>query len=126
MMEIRQLTKAEEEVMQILWKIGEGTVKDILDGFVEKQPAYTTVATVLKVLKKKEVVDNRAVGNTYVYNPQITKEDYSSFQMKHLLNNYFGGSFKRLATFFAKDNNMDLDELEFMLKESESKNKPNK
>ncbi len=125
-MEIRQLTKAEEEVMQILWKIGEGTVKDILDGFVEKQPAYTTVATVLKVLKKKEVVDNRAVGNTYVYNPQITKEDYSSFQMKHLLNNYFGGSFKRLATFFAKDNNMDLDELEFMLKESESKNKPNK
>ncbi|MCU4165684.1 BlaI/MecI/CopY family transcriptional regulator [Carboxylicivirga caseinilyticus] len=125
MMEIRQLTKAEEEVMQILWKIGEGTVKDILDGFVEKQPAYTTVATVLKVLKKKEVVDNRAVGNTYIYYPQITKEDYSSFQMKHLLNNYFGGSFKRLATFFAKDNNMDLDELEFMLKESESKNKPN-
>nr|WP_319398685.1 BlaI/MecI/CopY family transcriptional regulator [uncultured Carboxylicivirga sp.] len=123
-MEIKQLTKAEEEVMQILWKIGEGTVKDILEGFIEKQPAYTTVATVLKVLKKKEVVDNKAVGNTYIYVPLVSKEDYSSYQMKHLLNNYFGGSFKRFATFFAKDNNIDLDELEYLLKESKSDNKP--
>ncbi len=117
-MEARQLTKAEEEVMQILWNIGEGTVKDILEGFADRQPAYTTVATVLKVLKKKEVVNHKAVGNVYIYYPVISKEEYSSFQMKHLLNNYFGGSFKRLATFFAKDNNMDLDDLELMLKES--------
>lgn len=117
-MDIKQLTKAEEEVMQILWDKGEGTVKDLLEGFVEKQPAYNTVATVLKVLKKKGVVDNKAIGNTYVYFPMISKETYSSFQMKYLLNNYFGGSFKRLATFFARDNNMDLDDLEAMLKES--------
>ncbi|WP_244825836.1 BlaI/MecI/CopY family transcriptional regulator [Carboxylicivirga linearis] len=125
-MEIKQLTKAEEEIMQILWEIGEGTVKDVLEGFVEKQPAYTTVATVLKVLKKKEIVDNKAIGNTYIYSPKISKEEYSSYQMKHLLNNYFGGSFKRLATFFAKDNDMDIEELEFMLKESESKTNPKK
>ncbi len=122
-MEHKQLTKAEEEVMQILWEIGEGTVKDILEGFTDKQPAYTTVATVLKVLKKKEVVDNKTVGNTYVYFPLLTKEVYSSYQMKHLLNNYFGGSFKRLATFFAKDNDMDLEDLEFLLKEGKDSDK---
>ncbi len=119
-MEIKQLTKAEEEIMQILWEIGEGTVKDVLEGFVKKRPAYTTVATVLKVLKKKEIVDSKAIGNTYIYTPLLSKEEYSAYQMKHLLNNYFGGSFKRLATFFAKDNNMNIDELEYMLKESQS------
>ncbi len=124
MMEKKQLTKAEEEVMQILWNIKEGTVKEILEGFTNKQPAYTTVATVLKVLKKKEIVDNKAVGNTYIYFPVLTKEEYSSYQMKHLLNNYFGGSFKRLATFFAQDNDIDLEDLEFLLKEGkDSSNK---
>ncbi len=122
-MDKKQLTKAEEEVMQILWAKGEGTVKDILEGFTEKQPAYTTVATVLKVLKSKKVVDNKAIGNTYVYFPLLTKEDYSSFQMKHLLNNYFGGSFKRLAAFFAKDNNMDLEDLEYLLREGKDSGK---
>ncbi|WP_439182401.1 BlaI/MecI/CopY family transcriptional regulator [Carboxylicivirga taeanensis] len=118
---MKQLTKAEEEVMQILWTIGEGVVKDILSGFTDKQPAYNTVATVLKVLKGKKVVDFRKVGNVYVYYPLISKADYSSFQMKHLLKNYFGGSFTRLAAFFAKDNNMTIEDLEAMLKEAEQK-----
>jgi len=117
---MKQLTKAEEEVMQILWEMGEGIIKDILKGFKNKQPAYNTVATVLKVLKSKEVVDFKAIGNTYVYYPLITKEEYSSYQMKHLLKNYFGGSFARFAAFFAKDNDMSLDDLEALLKESES------
>jgi len=114
---MKQLTKAEEEVMQILWEMGEGIIKDILKGFSDKQPAYNTVATVLKVLKKKEVVDHKAIGNTYVYYPLISKEEYSAYQMKHLIKNYFGGSFTRLAAFFAKDNDMSLDDLEAMLKE---------
>lgn len=119
---MKQLTKAEEEVMQILWDLGEGIVKDILSGFKEKQPAYNTVATVLKVLKKKEVVDFKKVGNIYVYYPLITKEDYSSYQMKHLLKNYFGGSFARLAAFFAKDNDMNIEDLEDLLKEADNSN----
>ncbi len=123
MMVQKQLTKAEEKVMQILWEIGQGTVKEILEGFTDKSPAYTTVATVLKVLKKKKIVDNKAVGNTYIYFPILTKEVYSSYQIKHLLNNYFGGSFKRFATFFAKDNAMDLEDLEFLLKEGKGSNK---
>ncbi|MBS2212025.1 BlaI/MecI/CopY family transcriptional regulator [Carboxylicivirga mesophila] len=117
---MKQLTKAEEEVMQILWKMKEGMIKDILEGFTNKQPAYNTVATVLKVLKNKGVVDYRKVGNVYVYYPVITKEEYSSFQMKHLLKNYFGGSFTRLAAFFAKDNDMSLEDLEAMLKEADT------
>jgi len=120
---MKQLTKAEEEVMQILWEMGEGIIKDILKEFKNKQPAYNTVATVLKVLKKKGVVDFKSIGNTYVYFPLITKEDYSSYQMKHLLKNYFGGSFARLAAFFAKDNDMSLEDLEAMLKETDKNDK---
>lgn len=116
---MKQLTKAEEEIMQILWAIGEGVIKDVINGFTDKQPAYNTVATVLKVLKKKEFVDFKKTGNIYVYFPLIAKSDYSSIQVKHLLANYFQGSFTRLATFFAKDNNMSLEELESMLKEAE-------
>ncbi|MBK3517156.1 BlaI/MecI/CopY family transcriptional regulator [Carboxylicivirga marina] len=115
---MKQLTKAEEEVMHILWEMKEGIVKDILKGFKDKQPAYNTVATVLKVLKKKEIVDYRKVGNIYMYYPLISKEEYSSYQMKHLLKNYFGGSFARLAAFFAKDNEMDIEELEELLKDA--------
>ncbi len=118
---MKQLTKAEEEVMQILWKMGEGVIKDILSGFKDKEPAYNTVATVLKVLKSKKVVDYKKVGNVYVYYPLVSKDDYSSFQMKHLLKNYFGGSFTRLAAFFAKDNDMTIEDLETMLKEAEPK-----
>ena len=114
---MKQLTKAEEEVMQILWGIGESVIKDVLKGFKEKEPAYNTVATVLKVLEKKEFVDHKTIGNTYIYFPLISKEYYSSYQVKHLLKNYFSGSFARLVTFFAKDNDMSLDDLEELLKE---------
>jgi len=114
---MKQLTKAEEEVMQILWGIGEGIIKDVLKEFKEKEPAYNTVATVLKVLKKKGFVDHKAIGTTYVYFPLISKEEYSSYQVKHLLKNYFSGSFARLATFFAKDNDMGMEDLEELLKE---------
>lgn len=118
---MKQLTKAEEEVMQILWSMGEGIIKDVLKEFKEKEPAYNTVATVLKVLKKKGFVDYKAIGTTYVYFPLISKEEYSSYQVKHLLKHYFSGSFARLATFFAKDNDMRIEDLEELLKEINKK-----
>lgn len=114
---MKQLTKAEEEVMQILWDKKEAIIKDIVASFQDKKPAYNTVATVLKVLKSKGFVDNKAIGNIYIYFPLISKENYSSQQVKHLLHNYFGGSFARLATFFARDNDMSISDLEAMLKE---------
>jgi len=119
---MKQLTKAEEEVMQILWDLEEGIIKDVLKGFKTKAPAYNTVATVLKVLKKKGFVDHKAIGTTYVYFPMVSKEAYSSYQVKHLLKNYFSGSFTRLATFFAKDNDMTLEDLEELLKDANQNN----
>ena len=120
-----QLTKAEEQIMQIVWSLGEGTIKDVLNKFEDPIPAYNTVATVLKILKNKEFVDYKVDGTTYVYYPVITKERYSSYQVRHLLKNYFNGSFTRLATFFAQDNNMSLDDLEAMLKASAGENNEN-
>lgn len=117
--EMKQLTKAEEEVMQILWDKSEATVKEMVQSFEDKKPAYNTIATVLKVLKTKGFVDFKSVGNTYQYFPIISKDKYSSQQVKKLMNNYFGGSFSRFASFFAKDNDMDISDLEAMLKELE-------
>lgn len=115
---IRKLTRAEEEVMQIMWDLEEGVVKDIIERFEEPKPAYTTVATVLKVLERKNFVEYKKVGNTYLYSPVISKTDYTKFQLSSLLKNYFNGSFPKMATFFARENDLSLIELEEMLKEA--------
>jgi BlaI family transcriptional regulator, penicillinase repressor len=112
---MRELTKAEEQVMQILWNMEEGIVRDIVDQFQEPRPAYNTVSTVLRVLEKKGFVDHKAYGTTYVYFPLISKKDYSKFQFTNLIRNYFNGSFPKMAAFFAKENNLSIQELEEMM-----------
>lgn len=116
---MKQLTKAEEQVMQILWSINEGVVKDLVDNFEEPRPAYTTVATVLKVLETKGFVAKKKIGNTYLFSPSITKNDYTHFQFSNLLSNYFNGSFPKMATFFARENKLSISELEEMMKMAE-------
>ncbi|MBN1387085.1 MAG: BlaI/MecI/CopY family transcriptional regulator [Bacteroidales bacterium] len=115
---IRRLTRAEEEVMQILWDMEEGVVKDIVEKFDDPKPAYTTIATVLKVLERKSFVEYKTVGNTYLYFPMVSKTDYTKFQLSSLLKNYFNGSFPKMATFFARENDLTLIELEEILKEA--------
>ncbi len=117
---IISLTKAEEQVMQILWNLKEGVVKDVVEGFDEPRPAYTTVATVLSVLEKKGFVTRKKVGNVNLFFPEISKKEYTGFQFKTLLSDYFNGSFPKMATFFAKENNLSISELEEMLKITES------
>ena len=117
---MKSLTKAEEQVMQILWDLKEGTVKQVIEGFNESKPAYTTVATVLKVLEKKEFVAHKPLGNTYLFYPTLSKKEYTSDQFGSLLKNYFGGSFPKMATFFARENNLDISELEAMIKSAEA------
>ena len=119
---MKQLTKAEEQVMQILWDLNEGIIKEVVDGFDEPRPAYTTVATVLKVLEKKGFVDHKTVGNVHVYYALVSKRDYTRFQFSTLLKDYFSGSFPKLATFFAHENNLTLKDLEEMLRMSQSEN----
>ncbi|MHC1702547.1 MAG: BlaI/MecI/CopY family transcriptional regulator [Tenuifilaceae bacterium] len=116
---MKQLTKAEEQVMQILWNIKEGIVKDVVDSFNDPKPAYTTVATVFKVLENKGFVEKRKIGNTHLYKPLVSKEDYTKLQFSSLLTNYFNGSFPKMATFFARENKLSITELEDLLKITE-------
>ncbi|MCF6332402.1 MAG: BlaI/MecI/CopY family transcriptional regulator [Draconibacterium sp.] len=117
---MKTLTKAEEQIMQILWDLKEGVVKQVVDGFNEPKPAYTTVATVLKVLGNKGFVAYKKIGNTYLFFPAVSKKEYTKFQFGSLLKNYFNGSFPKMATFFAKENNIGIAELEEMLKITET------
>jgi predicted transcriptional regulator len=126
---MRELTKAEEQVMQILWEMYEGIVRDLVDQFPEPKPAYNTVSTVLRVLEKKGFVDHKAYGTTYVYFPLVSKKEYSKFQFTNLIKNYFNGSFPKMAAFFARENNLSIQELEEMLDmakdELKDENEPN-
>lgn len=116
---MKQLTKAEEQIMQILWDLNEAVVKQVVEAFKENKPAYTTVATVLTVLQKKGFVSAKKIGNTNLFAPAISKKEYTRFQLSSLLKNYFNGSFPKMATFFARENNLGIEELEDMLKRTE-------
>ena len=118
-MKIQRLTRAEEQVMHIIWDIGKSVVKDIVDRFEDPKPAYTTVATVLKVLEKKGFVTFEKIGNTYLYEAIVTKVEYTKFQLSNLLTNYFNGSFPKMATFFARENDISLIELEDILRDAQ-------
>ena len=115
---MKNLTKAEEQVMQILWELEEAVVKDIVNRFKKPRPAYTTVATVLSVLEKKGFVKRKKIGNVNLFLPEISKKEYTGFQFKSLLNNYFNGSFPKMASFFAKENNLEIEDLEELLKKT--------
>jgi predicted transcriptional regulator len=116
---MKQLTKAEEQVMHILWEMKEGVIKEVVERFEEPRPAYTTVATVLKVLEKKGFVGHGSVGNVHLYFPKVMKQEYTRFRFTTLLSDYFGGSFPKMATFFARENNLGISELEEILKMTE-------
>ena len=116
---MKTLTKAEEQIMHILWDLKECIVKNVVENFDEPRPAYTTVATVLKVLEKKGFVGHKKIGNTHLFSPAVSKKEYTRFQLSSLLKNYFNGSFPKMATFFAKENNLSIEELEEIIKMAE-------
>jgi BlaI family transcriptional regulator, penicillinase repressor len=113
---MKELTKAEEQVMQILWKLGKGVVNDILAQMPEPKPAYNTVSTIVRILEKKGFVGYKAYGKTHEYFPLISKPEYTRFFFRNFLSGYFGGSFQNLVSFFAKENNLDAKELDELLK----------
>ena len=110
-----QLTKAEEQVMQILWDMKDGLVKDIRDSFSDPKPARNTVSTVLRVLEKKGYVGHKAYGNVHLYFPLISKSNYSKSQLFGLLENYFNNSFPAMASFFAREKDLTVQELDDLL-----------
>ncbi|MFY1046543.1 BlaI/MecI/CopY family transcriptional regulator [Chryseobacterium sp. GP-SGM7] len=118
---IQTLTKAEEQVMQFLWKLEKGFLKDVLELYPEPKPHTNTVSTILKVLNDKEFVDYHVYGRQHEYFPLITKEQYSGKTMKSLVKNYFKGSYKSAVSFLVEKNEMTVEDLEMLL--SELKNK---
>jgi Predicted transcriptional regulator len=127
-MENKELTKAEEQVMQLLWKINNGFLKDIVDLFPEPKPAYTTVSTVIRVLVKKGFIGYNTYGKINEYYPLISKNDYFQNHVKSIITNYFHGSTPEFASFFANDQLKlsELEEIKAMIEEKIKKIKTNK
>jgi len=114
---MNQLTKAEEQVMRIVWELQGGTVQTIREQFKYPQPARTTVATVLSVLENKGFVTRQNVERVNVYRPAVDKTTYSKTQLMGVMKNYFNNSFASLALFLAKEENLTIDELDALLEE---------
>ena len=109
------LTKAEEQIMQFLWEMKEGIVKDIRNRFDDPKPARNTVSTVVRILEKKGYVGHKAYGNLHVYYPLVSKKEYSKSQLFGLMENYFDNSFPALASFFAREKDLSIKELEELM-----------
>lgn len=113
-----QLTKAEEQIMQILWTIGQGTVQDILKTFTESKPARTTIATILGILENKDFVTRQTEGRVNIYKPLVSKDEYSKKQLSGFIKDYFNGSFSSMVSFFAKETNLSIEEMDKVLEET--------
>lgn len=109
---MKKLTKAEEQIMQVLWSLKKGFVKDIIRHLPKPKPAYNTVSTIVRILEKKGFVLHNAFGKTHEYFPTVTKDDYKKIYLDSIVKNYFSDSFKEMVSFFASDENMSIEELE--------------
>lgn len=114
---MKTLTKAEEQIMQVVWKLGEGFIRDIMDVIPAPKPHQNTVATILKILVEKEFVGIKTFGRQHQYYPLVSKESYSKASIKSLVKTYFGGSFSEALSFMVKENNISVDDLETLIQQ---------
>ena len=115
-MEIKELTKAEEQIMQVLWELKKGFVKDVIEKLPEPKPAYNTVSTIIRILETKGFIDHEAFGKTHQYYPLISIEEYKSFATEKLLNGYFSNSVENMFSFFVREKKLDLKEADEIIK----------
>ena len=121
---MKELTKAEDQIMHILWTLEKAFVKDIVEQMPEPKPAINTVSTIVRILEKKGFIGYKAYGKTHEYFPLIPKEKYTRFYLNNMVKGYFNGSVQNLVSFFAKENNMDVQDIDLLMKELEElKNK---
>lgn len=111
----QELTRAELEIMQVLWAKGAAVVHGILDGMKEPKPAYNTVSTIVRILEKKGFVGHKAYGKTHEYYPLVGRDDYARRYMDTVLNNFFGGSVSRLISFFSQQKAISIEETDAIL-----------
>ena len=113
---MRQLTKAEEQIMQILWRLEKAFVKDIIVHLPDPKPAYNTVSTIVRILGKKGFVGYKAYGKTHEYFPLVDKPEYTRKFLRNFVNDYFSNSYQQLVSFFAREESLTLSEMEEMQK----------
>ncbi|MGB0887281.1 MAG: BlaI/MecI/CopY family transcriptional regulator [Vicingaceae bacterium] len=118
---MKELTKAEEQIMLIIWQKNKCFVKEIIEELPKPKPAYNTVSTIVRILEKKEFVNYTAFGKTHQYHPIISKENYKSLKTNNLMSNFFGGSAESMLSFFVKENKMDINQIDELLKEIKKK-----
>ena len=112
---MKELTRAEEQIMHVLWALKKAYVKDVIERLPSPKPAYNTVSTIVRILEKKGFVGHEAFGKTHLYRPLVAKEDYTQAFLKSFVRNYFDDSYQELVSFFAKDRNLTISELEDIL-----------
>jgi len=109
---MKEITKAQEEILKALWQVNNGAVSDVLDVLPDPKPAYNTVATVIKVLESKGYIAHKTYGKTNVYYPAISKNEYAQFVLKETFKELFNGSFNQMMSCFVKNKDLSLQELE--------------
>jgi len=114
--QLSSLTKAEEEIMQIIWQLDRCLVRDVIEKLGDPDIPHSTVSSVVRILEKKGFVGHKAYGKTHEYFPLIAKEDYAQHGVKNLMEKYFGGSPKKLVSFLVQSEDMNLKELNELLK----------
>lgn len=110
------LTKAEEQIMQILWNVKEGFVKDLLQHFPEPRPAYNTVSTIIRILEKKGFVDHRSFGKSHQYYPTVSRDQYRNERFSYLMKDYFNNSMQQVLSHFGKSGSLNLKEADEIIK----------
>ena len=118
---MKTLTKAEEQVMQVLWKVEKGFLKEILEEIPEPKPHSNTIATILKILVEKDFVNYDVYGRQHQYFPLVKKDDYSQGTFKELIGDYFEGSYKEAVSFLVEKDKLTVNDLEILLKELKNK-----
>lgn len=109
---MKELTKAEEQIMHVLWELGNAFVKDIIKCLPKPKPAYNTVSTIVRILEKKGFVSHKAYGKTHEYFPLISKENYTKLFLRSFVKNYFSNSYQEMVSFFSQDKKVSIHELE--------------
>ncbi|MCG8310824.1 MAG: BlaI/MecI/CopY family transcriptional regulator [Cytophagales bacterium] len=109
---MKKLTRKEEELMKILWKIKEGFVKDIVEYYPEPKPHYNTVSSLVRLLEEKGYVGHKAYGNTHQYFPAIGKHEYRKAFIKDVVKDYFDNSYKQTVSLFIEEKNLSKDDLD--------------
>ena len=114
---MKTLTKAEEQIMQTIWKLDKAFLREIIDELPNPKPHQNTVATIIKILVEKDFVGVTVFGRSHQYYPLVSKEVYSKGSIKTLVKGYFEGSFSNAVSFMVKENNLSIEELELLLKQ---------